>query len=258
MKNSLRTVRISAVGDIHYTRKSQGALQPLFVHMTDSSDVILLCGDLTNTGLPEEAQILAKDLRTSAKVPVLAVLGNHDYENNKWPEIKEILFDAGVTVLDGESIEVHGIGFAGVKGFAGGFGGHALQPWGEEIIKRFVQESVNEALKLESALSMLGTSQRVALMHYSPVRETVSGEHPEIFTYLGSSRMEEPLNRCQVAAVFHSHAHHGNPEGRTKDNIPVYNVSMPMLQRAYPGQEPYRLLELGREHAEIETGPIRQ
>lgn len=257
MKNSINPVRIAAIGDIHYSRKSQGALQHLFSRMAEGSDVILLCGDLTNTGLPEEARVLANDLKSSVRIPVIAVLGNHDYENGKWVEVQEVLFDAGITVLDGAAYEVHGIGFAGVKGFAGGFGGHALQPWGEETIKHFVQECVNEALKLESALAMLQTSHRIALLHYSPIKETVVGEHPEIYTYLGSSRIEEPLNRCEVHAVFHSHAHHGSPEGRTKENIPVFNVSMPLLQHLSP-EQPYRIFEIGARDAENEAHYSRQ
>lgn len=252
-----KKVRLAALGDTHYTRKAQGFLQPLFARMAENADVLLLCGDLTNTGLPEEARILANDLKASVRVPVVAVLGNHDYENGRWAEVQDILFDAGVAVLDGTGYEVHGVGFAGVKGFAGGFGGQALQPWGEEIIKRFVQESVNEALKLESALAMLQSRHRVALLHYSPIRETVSGEHQEIFTYLGSSRMEEPLNRCEVAAVFHSHAHHGTPEGKTKENIPVYNVSMPLLHHHFPDR-PFRVLEIEVKNAENEARYSRQ
>jgi Icc-related predicted phosphoesterase len=140
--------------------------------------------------------------------------------------------------------EVHEVGFAGVKGFAGGFGQYALQPWGETAIKHFVHEAVDEALKLESALAKLRTPQRVALLHYSPIRETVEGEPPEIFPFLGSSRLEEPLNRYAVTAVFHGHAHHGSPEGRTTAGIPVYNVAMPILQRILPNQPKFRIVDI--------------
>jgi Icc-related predicted phosphoesterase len=171
-------------------------------------------------------------------VPVIAVLGNHDFESGKQDEVRQILSEAGVHVLDGEACEVEGIGFAGVRGFCGGFGKFALGPWGEEIIKRFVHEAVDEALKLESALARLRTRHRIALLHYSPIEETVEGEPVEIFAFLGSSRLAEPLARYRVDAVFHGHAHRGKPEGLTANGVPVYNVSLPVLQRIQPeGQE---------------------
>ena len=147
-------------------------------------------------------------------------------------------------MLDGEECEIHGIGFVGVKGFAGGFGQHALQPWGEETTKRFVHEAVDDALKLESALARLRTPQRVALLHYAPIRDTVTGEAPEIFPFLGSSRLEEPLNRYAVTAVFHGHAHHGSPEGHTTGGIPVYNVAAPLLHKTFPDQPLFRIVEI--------------
>jgi Icc-related predicted phosphoesterase len=236
-------VRLAAIGDIHCTKTSRGTLQPLFEQIADSADVLLLCGDLTDYGLPEEAQILTKELSTT-KIPTIAVFGNHDYESGKQDELQQILTDAGAIVLNGEACEIEGIGFAGVKGFAGGFGRGALGPWGEESIKGFVREAVDEALKLESALAKLHVEQRVAILHYSPVQNTVEGEPPEIFPFLGSSRLEEPLNRYSVSAVFHGHAHAGSPEGCTSSNIPVYNVSMPLLKRSFPDRPPFRLVEI--------------
>jgi Icc-related predicted phosphoesterase len=237
-------VRIAAIGDLHVSKNSQGTLQPLFSQISDDADVLLLCGDFTDYGLPDEARVLARDLTAAMKVPVIAVLGNHDYEGGKPQEIREILAGAGVTVLDGEATEVHGVGFAGVKGFAGGFGRGALGPWGEHAIKAFVQEAVDEALKLEAALARLRTQQRVALLHYSPVRSTVEGEPPEIFAYLGSSRLEEPINRYRVSAVFHGHAHRGTLEGRTSTGIPVHNVAMPLLMRTNPNRPPFLVVEM--------------
>jgi Icc-related predicted phosphoesterase len=237
-------VRIAALGDLHVSKNSQGTLQPLFSQISDDADVLLLCGDFTDYGLPDEARVLARDLTAAMKVPVIAVLGNHDYEGGKQQEIREILAGAGVTVLDGEATEVHGVGFAGVKGFAGGFGRGALGPWGEHAIKAFVQEAVDEALKLEAALARLRTQQRVALLHYSPVRSTVEGEPPEIFAYLGSSRLEEPINRYRVSAVFHGHAHRGTLEGRTSTGIPVHNVAMPLLMRTNPNRPPFLVVEV--------------
>jgi Icc-related predicted phosphoesterase len=189
------------------------------------------------------------------KIPVIAVLGNHDYEGGKPEEIRQILVDGGVTVLDGEAAEVHGVGFAGVKGFAGGFGRGALGPWGERAIKAFVQEAVDEALKLESALARLRTQKRIALLHYSPIRATVEGEPPEIFAYLGSSRLEEPINRFRVSAVFHGHAHRGAPEGRTSTGVPVHNVSMPLLTRINPNRPPFLIVEMPLDDAETVERP---
>jgi Icc-related predicted phosphoesterase len=237
-------LRIAAVGDIHVSKQSLGKFQALFAQISDSADVLVICGDFTDYGLPDEARILARELSTSVKIPVIAVLGNHDYESDKQDEIRQILSDAGVTVLDGEVVEVHGVGFAGVKGFAGGFGRGALGPWGEQAIKRFVQEAVDEALKLEAALARLRTQRRVAILHYAPIRATVEGEPPEILPYLGSSRLEEPINRYRVNAVFHGHAHRGAPEGRTATGIPVYNVAMPLLARLNPNRPPFLILEL--------------
>lgn len=238
------SLRIAAIGDIHVSKSSQGAFHPLFTQISSTADVLLLCGDFTDYGLPDEARILTRELTSAVKIPTIAVLGNHDYEGGQPDEIRRILSDAGVTVLDGEATEVHGVGFAGVKGFAGGFGRGALGPWGEKAIKVFVQEAVDEALKLEAALARLRTRQRIALLHYAPIRGTVEGEPPEIFAYLGSSRLEEPINRYRVNAVFHGHAHRGAPEGKTSTGIPVYNVAMPLLARINPTRSPYLLWEL--------------
>ena len=254
-RTSRTRLRIAAMGDLHVSKNSQGVFQPLFSQVSDEADVLLLCGDFTDYGLPEEARILARELTAAIKIPVIAVLGNHDYEGGKPQEIREILTGAGVTLLDGEATEMHGVGFAGVKGFAGGFGRGALGPWGEHAIKAFVQEAVDEALKLEAALARLRTTKRVALLHYSPVRETVEGEPPEIFAYLGSSRLEEPINRYRVSAVFHGHAHRGTPEGRTSTGIPVHNVAMPLLIRTNPNRPPFLIVEVPVEEADAAVPP---
>ena len=241
------TVRIAAVGDVHYGKQSQGTLQPLFNQVADRADLLILPGDLTDYGLAEEARVLARDLSAAVKIPIVAVLGNHDFESDQAEEITRILTEAGVHVLDGDSVEVLGVGFAGVKGFAGGFGRGTLGPWGERAIKQFVQESVNEALKLESALARLKTPHRIAILHYSPIQGTIEGEPMEIYPWLGSSRLEEPLTRYQVSAVVHGHAHKGSPEGRTTTGIPVYNVSLPLLRARYPDQPAFRIIEVPRE-----------
>lgn len=239
-----RRLRIAAIGDTHVSKSSQGTFHPLFAQISTTADVLLLCGDFTDYGLPDEARVLARELTTSVNIPVIAVLGNHDYESGKQEEVRQILADAGVAVLDGEATEVHGVGFAGVKGFCGGFGRGALGPWGEQSVKAFVQAAVDEALKLEAALARLRTNRRVAVLHYSPIRGTVEGEPPEIFPYLGSSRLEEPINRYRVSAVFHGHAHRGTAEGRTSSGVPVYNVAMPLMARLNPDRPPYLVVEL--------------
>lgn len=239
-------VRIAAIGDLHYGRASQpGSLQALFSQINDSADVLAILGDITDYGLVEEARAFVKELVPTVKIPVVAVLGNHDVESNQQDEIAKVLKDAGVAVLDGETTEVHGIGFAGIKGFCGGFGRRALGPWGEEIIKRFVREAVDEALKLESALARLRNDHLVVLVHYAPIQATVEGEPCDIYAFLGCSRLEEPITRFPVSAVFHGHAHHGAPEGRTRTNVPVYNVSASLMREHFPDR-PFRLVELAQ------------
>jgi Icc-related predicted phosphoesterase len=177
------------------------------------------------------------------KIPVVAVLGNHDCESGQQAEIRTILKDAGVVTLDGDTTEIHGIGFAGIKGFCGGFGRRALGPWGEDIIKKFVHEAVDEALKLETALARLRNDHLVAILHYSPIQQTVEGEPKEIYPFLGCSRLEEPLMRYPVSAVFHGHAHHGQPEGRTRAGAPVFNVSITLMRELFP-ERPFRIVEI--------------
>lgn len=244
MPAAKNVVRIAAIGDLHYGRSAAaGSLQPLFAQISESADVLVLCGDLTDYGLAEEARALAREITSTIKIPTVAVLGNHDCESGQQEEIRKIAADAGITVLDGDTTEIHGIGFAGVKGFAGGFGRRALGPWGEEIIKKFVHECLDEALKLETALARLRNDRLIAVLHYAPVQETVEGEPREIFPFLGCSRLEEPLTRYPVTAVFHGHAHHGRPEGRTRTNVPVFNVSMTLMKETFPDR-PFRLIDV--------------
>jgi Icc-related predicted phosphoesterase len=238
------TLRIAAVADIHVKKGGQGSMQHLFAQATESADLLLLCGDLTDYGTIEETKVLAKEITSALRIPAIGVLGNHDCESGHEREMIEILADAGLTILDGDSYELHGVGFAGVKGFAGGFGRRALGAWGEKIIKDFVHEAINEALKLEAALARLRTPRKIGVLHYSPIQATVMGEPPEIVAFLGSSRLEEPLDRYRVDAVFHGHAHRGSPEGRTKGNAAVYNVAMPVLAAAFPDQPPFRVVEV--------------
>lgn len=237
------TIRIAAVGDVHCSKTNQGSLQPIFAAAAERADVLLLCGDLTDYGFPEEARNLVAEL-AGVSIPILAVLGNHDYESGNAAEVKQILTGGGVRILDGDGVEILGVGFAGVKGFGGGFGRRTLEPWGEDATKAFVHEAVSEALKLESALARLQTPQRVAVLHYAPIEATVEGEPRELFPFLGSGRLEEPLNRYRVAAAFHGHAHRGSLEGVTSTGIPVYNVALPLLRRTMSEQLPVRIVEV--------------
>lgn len=236
--------RLAAVADLHCPRTSEDVLKPFFHQIGAQADVLLLCGDLTDYGKPEEAKSLARALSIVDHMPILAVLGNHDHETGAAEEVEHILCDSGVHVLDGTSIEIDGVGYVGVKGFAGGFGDRSLQPWGETVLKQFVREAVEEALKLESALAKMSAAPRIVLLHYAPIRGTVEGEPAEIIPFLGSSRLEDPLNRYGVTAVFHGHAHHGSPEGTTREGVPVYNVAMPLLRRRYPDRPPVRFIEV--------------
>lgn len=244
-----QTVRIAAIGDLHYGRTATpGTLQPLFAQISQSADVLVLCGDLTDYGLPEEARALIKEIGGVLKIPAVGVLGNHDYESGQQDEIRKILTDAGIVMLDGDATEIAGIGFAGIKGFAGGFGRRALGPWGESIIKQFVREAVDEALKLESALARLRTRHLIAVLHYAPIQGTVEGEPLDIYPFLGCSRLEDPITRFPVTAVFHGHAHHGRAEGRTRTDVPVFNVSMSLMREAFPTR-PFRVIELPHDTA---------
>lgn len=238
-----QNVRIAAAGDLHYTVGSRGALRRVFGEVRARADVLLLCGDLTDNGLPEEAAILAEDLHMIG-IPTLAVLGNHDFESGAADVVTAELRRVGVKVLDGDSCVIGEIGFVGVKGFGGGFGRRALGPWGESAIKHFVQEAVDETMKLERAMARLSTETRVVLLHYAPIQETVVGEALEIYPFLGSSRLEEPIERYGAAFAVHGHCHHGAPEGRTRSGTPVYNVAMPLLRRVFPGQAPFRTFEV--------------
>jgi Icc-related predicted phosphoesterase len=244
-----RPMRIAAIGDLHVTKESAGVLRPIFAEVEARADVLLLCGDLTDYGTPEEAHVLVHELAI-VKHPIIAVLGNHDYESGHADKVTQVLSESGVRVLDGDSHVIDGVGFAGVKGFCGGFGRGTLGPWGETVVKTFVKEALDEALKLESALARLRTEQRVAVLHYAPIRDTVIGEPEEIYPFLGCSRLEEPLERYPVDVAFHGHAHRGTPEGKTRVGTPVYNVALPLLRRLMGSESPpIRIVPLNRTAA---------
>lgn len=236
--------KIAAIGDIHVKENDRGRWIDFFKEVSQQSDVLVIAGDLTDTGDEMEAQILADELK-ACTVPVVAVLGNHDYEKGRHKLIRQILLKAGVHILDGEAIVIGNVGFAGIKGFGGGFDKHMLSFFGEGAMKAFVQEAVDEALHLDRALSRLDAEQRdikkVAVLHYAPIKETVIGEPEAIYPFLGCSRLAEPLNRHRVMAAFHGHAHIGSMVGHTSDGVPVYNVARPILQKNDPNVSFYLL-----------------
>lgn len=235
-----RPVRIAGLGDLHVAENDAGAWRALLVEISERADVLALCGDLTNLGAPREAEILAEDL-AACTIPVVGVLGNHDFESGQPDEVRRILQDAAVFFLEGQAVEIAGVGFAGAKGFAGGFGASMLASFGEPAIKRFVAEGVEEAMRLETALRSLGTERTVVVLHYAPVAATVEGEPREIFPFLGSSRLAETIDRFGVSAVLHGHAHFGTYAARTEKGIPVYNCARSVTK---PSGRPYALIEV--------------
>jgi Icc-related predicted phosphoesterase len=226
-----RELRIAAIGDFHYDAAHDQRLRGLFQKIADEADVLVLCGDMTTHGEVEQARGFVEQL-TGVGIPMVAVLGNHDFEHGKPEEITAVLRDRGIHVLDGETIEIEGVGFAGVKGFGGGFGRASLGPFGEPELKAFVQAALNEALKLENALRGLRTETKAVALHYSPIPETLAGEPEVLFPFLGSSRLVPPIDTYGASVVFHGHAHVGAAEGRTPGGVPVYNVALPVLRAA--------------------------
>jgi Icc-related predicted phosphoesterase len=233
-------MRIAATADLHFTPQNYDLIREDMSRVRDEADVLVIAGDLTNYGKAEEMHSLLNAL-VRIRVPVIAVLGNHDYECGEQEELKRLMTKEGIKVLDGSSYERDGVGFAGAKGFCGGFGRGALTSFGEPEVKAFVQASIDETLKLERALAVLRTPKRVVVTHYSPIRDTVQGEPEEILPYLGSSRLGEVIDRFGAQLVLHGHAHHGSLQGKTIGGIPVYNVAITLLQ---PQGKPYRVFDV--------------
>ena len=226
-------MRIAATADIHFSPQSYDRLRDPLSRVRDQADVLVLAGDLTNYGKPEEMESLLNAL-VRLRIPTIAVLGNHDYESGKHEELIKMMNTEGIKILDGSSYERDGVGFAGTKGFLGGFGRGVLTAFGEPEVKAFVQASIDEAMKLERALSLLRAEKRVVIVHYSPIADTVKGEPPEIYPYLGTARLAEVADRHGCQLIVHGHAHHGALEGRTTGGIPVYNVALPILMAQDP------------------------
>jgi hypothetical protein len=233
-------VKIAALGDLHCRVDTIDLIQKLLGPLNNEFDALLIAGDLTDNGLPEEAEVLAKQL--SFTVPVIAILGNHDHENDHQVEITDIMRQAGVLMLDGTGFEVDKVGIVGTKGFCGGFDENLVQPFGESAMKTFIRASIDEALVMENALSKLHhCDHKVVLLHYAPVKATLIGEPPELFPFLGTSWLADAVDRRGADVILHGHAHYGSPFGRTRNNIPVHNVSR-FVQLEHTGK-PYCVIE---------------
>ncbi len=221
-----RVTRIAAVGDFHCGEKDAGLYREQFTRVNDEADVLLLAGDLTRRGTSAEVEVVLRELQ-DVRVPILAVLGNHDHEAGCPDDVRSALRGRGVHLLQDAPFELNEhVGFAGVKGYMGGFGRYTLTAFGEEETKTFVGRTLDEVQALEYSLRRLSTPIRVVLLHYAPILDTVIGEPEQIMAFLGNDRLVEPIDRFQAAAVFHGHAHHGTFRGATPGGVPVFNVSM--------------------------------
>jgi Icc-related predicted phosphoesterase len=229
-------IRIASSSDLHYDRLSAGKMRTSFSNLTGQADLLLLAGDLTDTGQVEEAGLLADDLR-GLEIPTVAVLGNHDYHGNQVKEITDLLQKAKVTVLEGESIVIQcrgiSVGIVGTKGFGGGFEGACGTAFGEPEMKAFITHTEILAERLKRSLQALQTNQKIALLHYSPVPDTLAGERLEIFPFLGSYLLAEAVDEGGADLVIHGHAHHGQERGMTPCGVPVRNVAVPLLKKPY-------------------------
>jgi len=239
-----RRLRVAAVGDLHVNENAERPYRELFDRVDQDADVLVLAGDLVNFGKTREVEILIEDLR-ACRIPIVAVMGNHEHECGQPEAVQAMLADAGVKMLgDGSAFEIEGVGFAGAKGFVGGFGRYMLTSFGEKEIKRFVSEAVEDANVLETSIRSLRTERSVVALHYAPVVDTVVGEPPEIHAFLGSSRLAEVIDRYEnVSLVVHGHAHRGAHEGKTNRGVPVFNVALPVL-RTLGAEKPYRVFEV--------------
>jgi Icc-related predicted phosphoesterase len=222
-------MRLAAVADVHFRPEDQEENIRQFSAVNECADVLVLAGDLTNHGLPEEMKAFLSVL-AHIHLPIVAILGNHDHESGHQDELAGMVRLAGIHLLDGHCFEQDGVGIAGVKGFCGGFTPHELMPFGEMGIKTFVEIAEREAIKLDYGLAQLQTPTKVAVTHYAPIRETVLGEPEPIFPFLGSSRLERVLDRHEPALALHGHAHHGSFCGKSKTGVRVFNVALPLLR----------------------------
>jgi Icc-related predicted phosphoesterase len=240
-------IRVAATADVHFGRDSAGTLRPHLEHLHERADVLLIAGDLTRCGEPEEAAVLGRELE-GLDVPTVAVLGNHDYHSDRWEEIEEVMEGAGVRVLEGDShcVQVNGtrLAISGVKGFGGGFVGACGSDFGEPEMKAFIDHTKRLSGQLEELLQSEDADMRIALLHYSPVEETLRGERLEIYPFLGSYLLAEAVDRGGADLVVHGHAHNGTEIGVTPGGVPVRNVAQSVIRYAYgvyaldPAHEP--------------------
>jgi Icc-related predicted phosphoesterase len=226
-------MRIAATADLHFAAQNATALRGQLDKVRDQADLLVVAGDLTNYGKPAEMEPLLNTM-VRLRIPIVVVLGNHDYESDQQAELMRMMTAEGIKVLDGSAYERDGVGFAGTKGFVGGFGRGVLTAFGEAEIKTFVRASIDEALKLERAMAQLRTLKRVVVLHYAPIAATIEGEAPEISPFLGTSRLAEVIDRHGADLVVHGHAHNGKLDGRTTAGIPVHNVAITLLQSQQP------------------------
>lgn len=230
-------MRVAAVGDLHVGTDSVDLVAEGMAPVAEHADVLLLAGDLTRCGEPAEAKILA-DVLAPLPIPIVAVLGNHDCHADRVDEVVDTLEDAGVRVLEGEAVTVGVgdmlLGVAGTKGFGGGFPGASASEFGEPVMKDFARCTIAMAARLERGLrDLAGSDRRVALLHYAPIRDTLRGEHPEVYPFLGSYLLGEAVDRAGADLVLHGHAHQGTERGLTPGGIRVRNVAQPVLRSAY-------------------------
>ena len=235
-------MRVAAAADIHTRESDAGRLHTLVRDVAQDADVLVLGGDLTDLGRLEQAEVLLEAF-DDCSIPVIATLGNHDYESGNAEEISRLLAESRVHLLDRSSVVIDGVGFSGVKGFGGGFDGTLINSFGEGIFKAFVSEGILESEALKNELRELGTERRVAVLHYAPIRETVEGEPPEIYAFLGTSRLGAALDEGGAAVAFHGHAHSGAFKGETPGGVPVFNVSLPVLEQEGL-EKPYHVVEV--------------
>jgi len=229
-------IRVAAIGDVHFSQDSRGKLRDYWKRLAECADIFLIAGDLTTHGEARQVAVLADELE-GAGVPIVAVLGNHDYHNDEQREVRRTLERKGIIVLEGESVSLTindvSVGIAGTKGFGGGFAGACGSAFGEREMKEFVYHTERLATRLQDELSQLKTDYRIALLHYAPVKETLEGERLEIYPFLGSYLLAEAIDAAGADLALHGHAHHGQEKGVTPGGVPVRNVALPVLRHAY-------------------------
>jgi Icc-related predicted phosphoesterase len=235
-------VRIAATADVHARVGDLGRLRAMVEGAARDADVLVIGGDLTDLGQPDQAGVLIEAL-DGCSIPVVATLGNHDHESGDAAGISRLFDESGVHLLDRSSVVIDGVGFSGVKGFCGGFDRNLANAFGEDLFKAWVKEGRLDADALESELRSLEMERRVAVLHYAPIRATVEGEPPEIHAFLGTSHLARALDEGGATVAFHGHAHAGSFEGKTLGGVPVFNVSVPVLEQAGFGR-PYHLVEM--------------